>query len=206
MTEWVQDPTGGRARGPGGLARAWVEVLANPWRFFDTQLSPGDQAPGLTFAAAVVLVEEATRLALVEGAAPVFRGRPVVSALLWLLAAVVLVAPAIIHLTTAAETLVLVALAPDRGGVSETVQVICYAMAPCALVGVPNPWVGLVGTVWGVDLLVVGTMRVHDLSLPRAVLAAAVPALVVFGAGFGGFGDLAAVGEQGWAAIEPVVG
>ncbi|MEF8855619.1 MAG: hypothetical protein V5A24_09035, partial [Haloarculaceae archaeon] len=84
MTEWVEDPAGGRERGPRGLARAWLEVLRTPWRFFATQISPGDQAPGLTFAAAVVLLEEATRLAFVPGAGPVFREQPAISAVLWL--------------------------------------------------------------------------------------------------------------------------
>lgn len=206
VTEWVHDPTGGRERGPRGLARAWVAVLANPWRFFRTQLSPGDQAPGLTFAAVVVLLEESTRLALVPGAAPVFRDRPGVSALLWLLVAVVLVAPAAIHLATAASTLLLAALAPDRGGISETVQVTCYAMAPCVLVGIPNPSVGLVGTVWASDLVVIGMAEAHDTSLPVAVLAAAPPAAIIFGVGFGGFGDLWAVGAQGWWLLQPMLG
>lgn len=206
MTEWVENPAGGRERGPRGLARAWVEVLRDPWHFFSTQISPGDQAPGLTFAAAVVLVEEATRLAFVPGAAPVFQEQPTVSAALWLLVAVVLVAPAAVHLTTAAATVVLMALAPDRGGISETVQVVCYAMAPAVFVGYPDPLLGLVGTVWATDLLVLGTVVVHDVSLPRAVAVAAVPAVVIFGVGFGGFADLAAVGERGWAVIEPLLG
>lgn len=206
MTEWVENPEGGRERGPRGLGRAWLQVMTNPWRFFDTQLSPGDQAPGLTFAAAVVLVEEATRLALVPGAAPVFRDMPAVSAVLWLLVATVLIAPAAVHLTTAVATLVLAALAPDRGGISQTVQVICYAMAPAVFVGYPDPLVGVVGTVWATALLVLGTAIVHDVSLPRAVAVAAVPAVVVFGVGFGGVADLATVGERGWALIEPLLG
>ncbi len=178
----------------------------NPWRFFDSRLSPGDQAPGLTFAATVVLVEEGTRLALVPGAAPVFRDQPAVSALLWLLAAVVLIAPAAIHLLTAVETLVLAVLAPARGGISETVQVLCYAMGPCVAVGVPAPWLGVVGTVWATDLAVLGTMRVHDVSLQRAILAAGLPALVIFGVGFGGLADLTTVGREVWTVIGPTLG
>lgn len=206
MTEWVEDPTGGRARGPRGLARAWLEVVANPWRFFRTQLSPGDQAPGLTFAAAVVLVEETTRLALVPGAAPVFQNRPGISAALWLLVAVVLVAPAAIHLTTAASTLLLALLAPERGGISETVQVICYGMAPCVFVGVPAPWLGLVGTVWATDLVVLGLARAHDISVHRAAVVAVPPAAVIFGVGFGGVADVATVAEGGWRLIDGLLG
>lgn len=206
MTEWVEDPTGGRARGPGGVARAWLEVLANPWRFFRTQLSPGDQAPGLTFAAAVVLLEEATRLALVPGAAPVFRDQPAISALLWLLVATVLVAPAAVHLTTAVSTLLLAVLAPERGGISETVQVICYALAPCVLVGIPEPWLGVLGAVWATDLVVLGLAAAHDISLVRAALVAVPPVVLLIGLGFGGFSDLATIGTQGWQLLQPLVG
>jgi hypothetical protein len=205
VTEWVENPDGGRPRGLRGLGLAWVEVLRRPRRFFRTRLSPGDQAPGLTFAAAVVLVEEATRLALVPGAVPVYRGQVVASAALWLLAAVVLVTPAAIHLTTAAETVVLMALAPDRGGVSETVQVICYATAHCVVAGLPDPWLTVIATVWGVCLLTVGTVVIHDLSVPRALPAVWVPALVVFGLGFRGFEALVAVGAQGADLLRTVL-
>ncbi|PSQ39591.1 hypothetical protein BRD13_02695, partial [Halobacteriales archaeon SW_5_70_135] len=64
MTQWVEEPSGGRDRGPVALVRAWAEVLARPFRFFETGVAPDDQAPGLVFAAAVVLVEELVRLAV----------------------------------------------------------------------------------------------------------------------------------------------
>lgn len=199
MTQWVENPRGGRARGPVGLVRAWGEVLVRPRRFFRVGVAPGDQAPGLAFAAAVVLVEEASRFALVEGAYPVFGGRPLASAALALAVAVVLVAPAVLHLTAALVTVLLAVatwladFAPDRGGVSETVQVLAYAAAPCALAGPAVPALRVVCTAYATVLLVVGLSTVHDLSVPRGVAVAVLPAAVVFGYGFRGFGAAAAL-------------
>lgn len=193
MTQWVENPRGGRDRGPVALVRAWLEVLVRPGRFFRVGIAPGDQAPGLVFGAMVVLVEEATRFALVDGATPVFGGRPVASAALALALAVVLVAPAALHLTAAVVTAELAVLtrlagfAPDRGGVSETVQVLAYAAAPCALAGPAIPGLRVACTAYGTVLLVVGFAVVHRLSVPRASLAAVVPAALVFGYGFRGF-------------------
>jgi hypothetical protein len=144
MTQWVERPEGGRDRGPVAVARAWLEVLVRPRRFFRTGVAPGDQAPGLVFAAVVVLAEEGVRFALVPGAFPVFAGQPLASAVLALAVAAVLVTPAVLHLTAALVTVELAVLtrlagfAPDRGGVGETVQVLAYAAAPCALAGVPG--------------------------------------------------------------------
>lgn len=200
MTRWAENTDLGRERGPVGLVRAWAQVLARPQRFFRRKVAPGDQAPGLTFAAAVVLGAEATRLSLVSGAYPVVGGRPVASAVLWVLAVVVLVTPAGIHLTAALQTVILIATVDDRGGVSETVQVLCYSMAPCVLVGVPDPWVRAAATVWGAGLFVVGTSEVHDVGPGTALAVTAVPAVLVFGYGFGGYGAVtevaAAVGDQ----------
>ncbi|MFB6084640.1 MAG: YIP1 family protein [Halorientalis sp.] len=198
MTQWVEDPTGGRDRGPVALARAWAEVLVRPRRFFRAGVAPGDQAPGLVFAAAVVLIEELTRLALAPGVYPVVAGQPVASRALLLAIAVVLVMPATLHLTAALQTLLLMATAPDRGGVSETVQVLAYATAPCVFAGPAIPALRVLCTATGAGLLVVGTVEVHDLPYWKAVPVVAVPAAIVFGYGFRGFGAasalLAAVG------------
>jgi hypothetical protein len=199
MTQWVEDPSGGRDRGPGALVRAWGEVLVRPRRFFRTGVAPGDQGPGLTFAAAVVLVEEATRFALVPDAFPVVAGQHLLSAVLWLAVAVVLVMPAALHLVAALETLVLVAMAAvsdaatDRGGVGETVQVLAYSAAPCALAGGPVAPLRVACAAYGTVLLVLGLREVHGLSLPASVVAAVVPAAVVFGYGFRGFAALGAL-------------
>lgn len=195
MTQWVENPTGGRDRGPIALVRAWLEILLRPGRFFETGIAPGDQAPGLVFIGVIVLVEEGTRFAVVELAQ---RGRvllgpysyPVIGdlspllALVTLVAIVVFVAPAVLHLTAALQTIVLATLAPDRGGISETVQVIAYATAPCVFAGVPVPEVRIVCGLWGAGLYVYGLHAIHNLSIPRAILAAALPATVLFGYGF----------------------
>lgn len=186
MTTWVENPTGGRDRGPRGLARAWVEVLVRPRRFFVNGVAPGDQAPGLVFAVAVTLVYLGSRFALDPASVPTFDGRPYVSAALVLAAAGLIVAPAVLHLTAALQTILLMVSVRDRAGVSETVQVLAYATAPCALAGLPVPGLRVACTAYGFVLLVVGMSTVHDVSIARAALVVAVPGVVVFGYAFGG--------------------
>jgi hypothetical protein len=189
------------------IVRAWVEILMHPRRFFGAGIAPGDQAPGLIFASMVVLVEEASRFLVVTLAE---RGQlstgpfayPAIGdftpgiAVLVLLAVIVFVAPITVHLTAAIQTLLLVPTAPDRGGISETVQVICYAMAPCLLAGLPSPELRVLVTLWGAALYVVGTAVVHRLRLPVAAAVAAVPAAIVFGYGFRGFDALLTLASQ----------
>lgn len=206
MTEWVEEPTGGRPRGPAGLVRAWMGIMRQPRAFFRNQLSTGDQAPGLLFAATIVLIEEATRLALVPEAIPVYRGQIVASVALWLLAAVVLVTPAVVHLATAVVTLVLMATAPNRGGVSETVQIICYSLAPCVVAGLAIPLLTAVAAIWGTCLLIIGTLEVHGTGFPRALPAIAVPGAVIFGVGFRGLESLSAVGLAGADVLRTLFG
>jgi hypothetical protein len=198
VTQWVENPTGGRDRGPVAVLRAWAEILVRPRRFFAAGVAPGDQAPGLVFAAAVLLLEEGSRFAVVRLAE---RGLvstgpfayPAVSefspgiALLALLGVIIFVMPATVHLTAALQTLLLVPVAENRGGVSETVQVMCYAMAPCVLAGLPFPELRVVVAAWGAALYIVGTTVVHDVSLGKALVVGAVPAAIVFGYGFRGF-------------------
>lgn len=198
MTQWVENPSGGRERGPFAVLRAWGEVLVRPRRFFRVGVAPGDQAPGLVFAALVVLVEELSRVAVARLAAqgaistepflyPAVGGFSPGVALLALLAVAMFVMPATVHLTAAVQTLFLVVGAPERGGISETVQVMCYAMAPCVLAGLPSPELRVLVAGWGAGLYVVGLSVVHDLSMPRALVLGAVPAAIVFGYGFRGF-------------------
>jgi hypothetical protein len=191
MTQWVENPAGGRDRGPAALARAWVEILRSPRRFFERGIAPGDQAPGLVFAMTVVLAEEATRFALVSGAAPSFGGRPALSALFGLALATLFVTPAVLHLTGALQTVLLMAFVRDRAGTSETVQVIAYATAPCVFAGVPSPTVRAACAIYGAGLFFVGLRTVHDTSLPRALVAGAIPAALVFGYAFRGFAAIA---------------
>jgi len=190
MTQWVEDPAGGRERGPAALARAWVEVLVRPRRFFERGVAPGDQAPGLVFAMTVVLVEETTRFALVPDAVPTLGGRPALSALFGLALAVLFVAPAVLHLTAALQTVLLMTVVPERAGISETVQTIAYATAPCVFAGVPSPTLRAVLTAYGAVLFVVGLRTVHGTDYVRATLAGALPAALVFGYAFRGFAAL----------------
>jgi hypothetical protein len=192
-TAWFAAPDGGRRRGLGGLVRAWLGVLVAPRAFFEEAVAPGDQAPALTFAMAVVLAEEATRLALVPGAVPVLAGGPIVSAALVVGLATVLVAPVGLHLVAALQTVLLGPLVGDRAGIDETVQVLAYAAAPCALAGPPSPGLRALCAGYATVLLVVGLATVHGTSLRRAAAAGALPAAVVFGYGFRG---VAAVADQ----------
>jgi hypothetical protein len=194
VTQWVENPELGRERGPVAIVRAWAEILLRPRAFFSRKVAPGDQAPGLTFAAAVVLAAELTRLAVTPDAYPVVAGQPAASAVLWLLALVVLLMPAGIHLTAALQTLILIGTVEERAGVSETVQVICYALAPLAFLGVPSVWVQALVVLWTGGLFAYGVAVVHDIPVPKALLVVAVPALILVGYGFGGNTDVLAAG------------
>lgn len=193
MTTWVENPRGGRDRGPRGLVRAWVEVLVRPRRFFRVGVAPGDQAPGLVFGVAVVFLYVVGLFASTPSAIPSFGTGRAASALLSLLAVCLFVAPATLHLIAALQTVVLIPLVSDRAGVSETVQVVAYAAAPCALAGAPIPGLRAVCSAYGAALLVLGVAEVHGTSPVRAALAAALPAALVFGYGFGGFGGVVAL-------------
>jgi len=200
VTQWVENTTGGRDRGPVAVLRAWIEVLVRPRQFFRTGVAPGDQAPGLVFAALVVLVEEGTRLALVPGAYPVIGGQPVASRALGLALAVVLVMPATLHLTAALQTVLLMPFVPDRAGVSETVQVLGYATAPCVLAGPPAAPLRLLCAVYGFVLLAIGMHEIHDIGPLRTLPLVAVPGAIIFGYGFRGF--LAAEQLLAWTGVD----
>jgi len=191
VTQWVETAEGGRDRGPVGIARAWVEVLVRPRRFFTNGIAPGDQAPGLVFAVVVALAHVGVRLALEPNPLPGVEGRPTGLLVFAFLVAALILAPLALHLAAALQTLVFitlstVGLAGDRGGVSQTVQVIAYATAPCALSGAPIPALRAVTAIYGFALLVVGLVVVHDLSPGVAVVAALIPGTFVFGYAFGG--------------------
>ncbi len=190
MTQWTEDPSGGRDRGPRGMARAWLEVLVRPGRFFTTGIGTGDQAPALTFVMAVVALEEASRFLLVEDAVPAVAGGERSSMAVALAVAVLIIAPASLHLISALQTVLLMIGAPDRGGVSETVQVLAYATAPCIVAGAPVPGLRAVCAAYGTILYIVGLGRVHDLPPLRAFVVGAVPAAIAFGYGFRGFDAL----------------
>ncbi|WP_458187541.1 YIP1 family protein [Haladaptatus sp. NG-WS-4] len=193
MTQWVENPTGGRDRGPQAIVRAWVEVLVRPRRFFDVGVAPGDQAPGMVFGVLVTLVEVASRMTFGGLVVGDIAGGPLFTNVLALVLVVLFVAPAVLHLTAALQTVLLMVFVPDRAGISETVQVIGYSVAPCLFAGLPVPELRAICTLYGAVLLAVGVSEVHGTSLLRAVVVTAIPSALVFGYGFRGFGALVSV-------------
>lgn len=184
MTQWVADVEGGRQRGLRGIAKAWLEVLARPRRFFAAGIAPGDQGPGLTFAIAIVLVAQGTRFALGTDPYPVLGGQPILSGVFWLAAVSVLVAPVVLHVIGALQTVVLAAGTDDRGGVSETVQILAYASAPCVFSGIPVQSLQVAVGLWAGALYCLGIAVVHDIRPVRAILLGVVPAVVAYGYAF----------------------
>jgi hypothetical protein len=199
VTQWVENPQGGRERGPRGLLRAWGEVLVRPRRFFRNGVAPGDQAPGLAFAIAVTFVYVGSQMAFTPASVSGYEriaaatGSVYLSGLIVLGAACFLVAPLALHLAAALGTLSLLPVVDARGGVSETVQIIAYATAPAVFAAVPIPAVQLVAAFYGCVLLVIGFSVVHETSLLRAIVAGLVPAVFVFGFAFGGISAFEAV-------------
>lgn len=197
----MDDAGRGRGRGPRGLLRAWVTVLVRPRQFFRTAVVPGEQAPGLVFAVAVALAYVAGLLgsgaATVPPDLPVVGGTGALATLVVVLLVALVVAPATLHLTAALGTLLLMATVDDRAGVSETVQTLSYAAAPCALAGLPVPELRVLCTGYGAALLVVGLREVHGTGLARAALVGAVPAALVFGYAFRGFAAAATL-RRAW--------
>jgi hypothetical protein len=216
VTTWVENPEGGRARGPRGLARAWVEVLVRPRRFFRNGVAPGDQAPGLTFAVVVAVGFAVTLIAVEPATVPTAFGSRAGSIVVALAATALLLAPAALHLAAALQTVLLVITSLrvratlttlssdegfalhslDRAGVSRTVQVIAYATGPCVLAGVPLPAVRAACAVYGGYLLTLGIHEVHGFGPGRAMVAALVPGAFVFGVAFRGFDAAASLLTQ----------
>jgi len=191
VTTWVETPGGGRDRGPGGMVRAWGEVISRPRRFFANGVAPGDQAPGLSFAIVVALIYVGGLLAtqpsrvLGESRIPVMADSVGLTAVFVLLLTAVVAAPAILHLVSAIQTVLLMVVVDDRAGVSETVQVIGYATAPCVFAWIPVSGVAALCGLYAAGLLIVGLAVVHRTTLVRAAVAGLLPAVLVFGVGFG---------------------
>ncbi|EMA64382.1 YIP1 family protein [Halorubrum kocurii] len=193
MTSWIEDPEGGRARGPRALARAWVEALIRPRRLFANGVGPGDQAPALTFAVAVAAVYTLGWIAADPAAVPGIVVSVPVSAAILFLVVVVLAAPVGLHLTAAVATLSVILASVefdggltlrDRGGVSETVQVVAYASSPMALAGPPIPFLRVVCGAYAAVLLLIGFRTVHGMTPLRTLVAGVPPALIGYGVGY----------------------
>lgn len=205
MTTWVETPRGGRERGPGGMARAWVEIMRRPRRFFANGVAPGDQAPGLSFAIAVALIYVGGLMAVqperIFGVdrIPILGDSVGVTAVFILLLTAVVAAPAALHLVSAIQTVLLMLTVSDRAGVSETVQIIGYATAPCVVAWIPVPGLAAVSGLYAAGLLILGLAVVHKTTLFRATVAGLLPAVLVFGVAFGGLWD-------GLSLVETLVG
>lgn len=187
------------------MARAWLEVLVRPRRFFANGVAPGDQAPGLSFAIVVALVYVSGLLAvqpervLGEGRIPILGESLGLTTVFVLLITAVVATPAILHLVSAIQTVILMLLVDDRAGVSETVQIIGYATAPCVFAWIPVPGLTLVCGLYAAGLLIVGLSVVHRTTLLRAAVAGVLPATFVFGVGFGAI-------LAGRGVVETVIG
>jgi len=156
-------------------------------------VAPGDQAPALTFAVAVAAAYALGWIvSLGAGVVPeIVVSVPVSAAILFLLV-VVLVAPVGLHLTAAVATLSVILASVefddgialrDRGGVSETVQVVAYASSPMALAGPPIPELRVVCGAYAAVLLI-GFRIVHGTTLLRTLVAGVPPALLGYGVGY----------------------
>lgn len=201
MTQWTT-PSGGRQRGLRGLLGAWVGIMTRPRQFFQRSVSPGDQGPALGFVVSVTTIAAAQVVAFDPIELP---GGDVATgwmALLMVALLAMLVAPTAVHLVAAVQTVILAVAVPDRAGVSETVQVLAYASAPCVIAGVPVPEVRVIATAYATVLFVLGLATVHDVSVPRAAILGAVPASLAFGLGFRGFTAAATVGSDLIAALD----
>ncbi|ELZ49419.1 hypothetical protein C464_04524 [Halorubrum coriense DSM 10284] len=190
----MSDSAGGRPRGPRGVARTWVEVLVRPRRAFENGITPGDQAPALTFAVAVAAAFTLGWIGSDPGAVPgVVPSSPALSGLVTLLVVMALAAPVGLHLTAAVATVGVVLASVEfegglgfreRGGVSETVQVVAYASSPMALAGPAIPELRVVCGAYAAVLLFVGFRAVHGLTPLRTVVAALPPAALGYGVGY----------------------
>jgi hypothetical protein len=100
---------------------------------------------------------------------------------------------------------ILIPFTDERAGVSETVQVIAYAGAPCVFAGLPFPEVRLAAAAYAAVLLVVGMGEVHDLSLPAAAALSALPSALVFGYAFRGFASFSELTGLTWADVGALI-
>ena len=183
----------GRARGPRGIVQAWIAVLTRPTRFFARGVVPGDQAPGLTFAAVVAGVFTLGWTATEPAVVPSIAESVALSAVVVVLVVTALAAPVGLHLTAALATLSLLVASVDvtpsfrlleRCGVSETVQVVAYASAPMALAGPAIPGLRMLCGAYATLLLLLGLRTVHETTPLRTLVAGVPPALFGYGVGY----------------------
>ena len=148
----------------------------------------------MTFLMTVVLFAVTSQYVFSPESFPSLPVSPVLAAAFWISIVVLLVAPLGLHLLSALQTLLLLVAVTDRAGISQTVQVLAYATAPCVVAGVPIPAIRAIACLHGAVLLIVGLRIVHETSIIRAILAGFIPAFLLFGYGFGGVAALEALG------------
>lgn len=162
------------------IARKWYGVVTGPRTFFATvNDEERGQRAALLFFGAVLLV----------GRAPLLADREPLAAAA-VVALLVLLSPAVLHVATAVLYLSLWPLVDEDRGVDRTLRAVAYGSAP-GIVGVV-PKLGVVGFVGGY-LIAVGVVEGHETSMRRAAIATVPTALLVFGIVFGGFEDGIAV-------------
>jgi hypothetical protein len=171
--------------------RRWLGRRVQPRRFFRSTVRANDQAPAVYHIILIGIITATLRLALGPTAPPSVGGSTLTGAGVWIAVSGLFIAPIALHLAAALATVMLMLTAPERGGISMTVQVWAYAATPVVLTGLATPAVTVVALVLAAGLTVIGTAEVHRLTRARAALAAAPPIVVVYGVGLGGFAALA---------------
>lgn len=172
------------------LIGTWIAVVGRPHRFFRNSIDRGEQSGALLFVAAVVLTTLVFRIGFGTLTLPTIGTSPLLSSILWIGVLVVLVTPLLLHLLAAVQTVLLIGLAPNRAGISETVQILAYAAAPCIFTGFGHVGLTLIACGYALGLVVYGTAVVHDCGWLRAAIAGGTPAVMALGIGFGGFAAL----------------
>ncbi|MFW6448062.1 MAG: YIP1 family protein [Halobacteriota archaeon] len=163
----------------------WGATLVFPWRVFPDRVRRGDQTPAMVLAVLVTGAWVAVRVVMDPDWYPVLGDSPRASVVIWALLLSVVVAPVAVHVLAAVVTVILLAVAPERAGVSESVQVVAFALAPAPLIATGVAEVQVAAALYGTGLLVYGLARVHRVSAERAMLAAVLPAYALFVLGFG---------------------
>lgn len=166
-------------------ARIWFTALFTPWYCFGEYSVERDQTRAIGFAMLVIAAWSLVDLLVGTASYPVIGEQPGLSFLIWTVLLMLFVGPVAIHLLTLVATFVLVAVVPERATVSETVQAISYALAPAVFLPIPVVELQAFLALYGTLLLVYGLKVVHNTSIWRALLAAVLPAYLVFGIGFG---------------------
>lgn len=178
LAEWVR-------RSVSVVYDLWLLAMFFPWRCFRHHVRPRDQSLAIVFAMSMVAVWAVVRALVGALSHPALGSGGWLSAAIWIVLRVVVVTPVALHLLAAVATVILVAVAPDRGGVSETVQVIAYSMAPVPLLSIELVGVQAVAALYGVILMWYGTRIVHRVPFERALLVVALPAYMLYAMGFG---------------------